>query len=109
MKAVQSDKSTAMTRKLLKTKIDAERMKQQRTMKKVANKIKSSKLGQKIQKTGQKAAKLASKIRTSKDPAKREKAIARLSRLKKRSAIRDARATARINKALAKKRRGRLA
>jgi len=67
----------------------------QRKMDRINRKIKSSKLGQKLQKAIGKSRNLASKIPTLKDPAKRQKAAERLERVNQR---RDKRATKAINR-----------
>jgi len=91
-----SDKSTAMKKM-------RQQMKTQRTIKNVGNKIKASKLGQKMEKVRKKQEKLGSKISTMKDPAKRGKALARLERVNKRVTKRNKKADDRFTKKLAAK------
>ena len=95
-----SDKSTAMKKM-------RQPAKQKKRMEKVAQRLGKSKLAQKVRKTGIKAAKLTNKIPTLKDPAKRQKAIQRLSRVNQRSIKRGTKLSNRFNKQVAKSGRSR--
>ena len=79
----------------------------QRKIDRINKKMKSSKLGQKLQKVSSKARKLTSKIPTLKDPAKRQKAIQRLERVNQRVTKRGKKAINRFSKKLAQSTRQR--
>jgi len=79
----------------------------QRKVDRINKKIRSSKLGQKLQKVSGKARKLASKIPTLKDPAKRQKATQRLERVNQRRDKRSKKAINRFAKKMAQSRRQR--